>query len=110
MNISFDNRVVVITGAAGGIGKALVRRFAEDGAKVAVCDLRGAACTASEIGGTVKGYEFDITDRESTKAAMAEIVSDFGKIDVYMYDFCILCILFLVACRSVAKTYANSND
>lgn len=82
MNISFDNRVVVITGAAGGIGKALVRRFAEDGAKVAVCDLRGAARTASEIGGTVKGYEFDITDRESTKAAMAKIVSDFGKIDV----------------------------
>ena len=42
MNISFENKVIVITGAAGGIGRAMVRRFTEDGASVAVCDLRGA--------------------------------------------------------------------
>ena len=82
MNISFENKVVVITGAAGGIGRAMVRRFAEDGASVAVCDLRGAIAFAEELGGFVKGYEFDITDREVTKDAMERIVKDLGKIDV----------------------------
>ena len=86
MNISFENKVVVITGAAGGIGKAMARRFAKDNAFVAVCDLRGASEAAAEIvkelGGNVKGYEFDITDREITKAAMANIAAEFGRIDV----------------------------
>ena len=82
MNISFENKVVVITGAAGGIGRSMVRRFAEDGAAVAVCDLRGAMDFAAEFGEKVKGYEFDITDREVTKAAMEQVAADLGKIDV----------------------------
>lgn len=86
MNISFENKVVVITGAAGGIGKAMAFRFAKDGAFVAVCDLRGTSDVAdkiaAEIGGKVKGYEFDITDREMTKVAMANIAAEFGRIDV----------------------------
>lgn len=82
MNISFENKVVVITGAAGGIGKAMVHRFAKDGASVAVCDLRGASELAAEFDEKVKGYEFDITDREVTKNMMEKIVTDFGKIDV----------------------------
>lgn len=82
MNISFENKVVVITGAAGGIGRAMVERFAKDGASVAVCDLRGAAEFAETFGDSVKGYEFDITDREVTKDFMGKIAADFGKIDV----------------------------
>lgn len=82
MNISFDGKVVIITGAAGGIGRGMVHRFAEDGACVAVCDLRGAVEFASQFDDKVKGYEFDITDREATKAAIAQIYDDFGRIDV----------------------------
>ena len=85
MNIQFTNKVVVITGAAGGIGCAMVRRFTEDGAKVAVCDLRGAKELAKSFDpteSTVLGYEFDITDREATKNAMETVARDFGKIDV----------------------------
>lgn len=83
MNISFENKTVVITGGAGGIGMGMVRRFAADGARVALCDLRGAEEAAASIGeGVVKGYNFDITDRESTKAAMATIAADMGPIDV----------------------------
>lgn len=82
MNITFENRVVVITGAAGGIGKSMAHRFAQDGATVAVCDLRGAEIVASELGGNVKGFDFDITDREITKAAMEKIAAEFGRIDV----------------------------
>ncbi len=85
MVIDFKNKVVVITGAAGGIGSAMAHRFAEDGAKVAVCDLRGTQAVADAIvaeGYTAKGYDFDITDREAVKAAMALIAEEIGCINV----------------------------
>ena len=85
MNISFENKVVVITGAAGGLGAAMAQRFAQDGAKVAVCDLRGAEELASSIceqGGSAAGFCFDITDREAVKQAMADIAEKLGAIDV----------------------------
>jgi NAD(P)-dependent dehydrogenase (short-subunit alcohol dehydrogenase family) len=85
MVIDFKNKVVVITGAAGGIGSAMAHRFAEDGAKVAVCDLRGTAVVADAIvadGFEAKGYDFDITDRDAVKATMAKIADELGGIDV----------------------------
>ncbi len=82
MNITFENKVVVITGAAGGLGKAMACRFAEDGATVAMCDLRGAADAAKEIGKNAKGYDFDITDRNAVTEFMAKINEELGGIDV----------------------------
>ena len=49
MNITFENKVVVITGAAGGLGSAMAKKFAADGASVAVCDRENADKTAGEI-------------------------------------------------------------
>lgn len=80
MNISFENKVVVITGAAGGIGSAMAKRFLLDGAKVIMCDLRNAKETAKNLGAI--GYEFDITDRDAVNANMADIAKNFGGIDV----------------------------
>ena len=85
MNITFENKVVVITGAVGGLGSAMCRRFGADGATVVVCDLRGTAEAAqalTEAGYCVYGMEFDITDREATRAAMAQIAAAHGGIDV----------------------------
>ncbi|MBR4282382.1 MAG: SDR family oxidoreductase [Clostridia bacterium] len=82
MNIEFNNKVVVVTGAAGGLGTAIAKNFARDGAKVALCDLKGADETAKEIGGDAKGYNFDITNREDVANNMAQIAKDFGKIDL----------------------------
>lgn len=85
MNISFEGKAVVITGAAGGLGSAMAKKYARDGAKVAACDLKGADATVAEIratGGEANSYAFDVTDRVQTANAMAQIASDFGKIDV----------------------------
>ena len=85
MVIEFKNKVVVITGAAGGIGSEMACHFANDGAKVAVCDLRGTKAVADEIvsgGNIAKGYDFDITDRDAVEKAMAQIAGDLGNIDV----------------------------
>lgn len=86
MNITFENKTVVITGAAGGLGSAMAHRFAEDGAVVALCDLRGAVSAAEALraeGYGAYGYEFDITDREAVRSAMARIADEHGgRIDV----------------------------
>lgn len=85
MRIDLKDKVIVITGACGGIGLPMAKTFAENGSKVAVCDLKNAENVAEDIyksGYTAKGYNFDITDLESVKQAMKQIAEDFGPIHV----------------------------
>ncbi len=51
------NKVAIVTGAGGGFGEGIARRFTEEGAKVAIVDLRGDAAerVAAEIGGSAIG-------------------------------------------------------
>jgi len=83
----FKNRTVIITGGAGGIGGATCRRFAAEGAKVAVFDmnLEAAQKVADEIngsGGSAAAFKCDITDRVAVDVAVAETIDQFGSIDV----------------------------
>ena len=85
MNILFKDKTVIVTGGAGGLGRAISEHFAKDGAKVAVCDLKGSESIASELrkaGYNAKGYNFDITSRDSVKEAMNSIYADMGSIDI----------------------------
>ncbi|MGA7836172.1 MAG: 3-oxoacyl-ACP reductase [Acidimicrobiales bacterium] len=77
-----DNKVAIITGAASGIGLATARRFAFEGAKVAVADLNEIAGTdlAREIGGTF--VSVNVAHEQSVKSMYESVVDTYGGIDI----------------------------
>jgi 2-hydroxycyclohexanecarboxyl-CoA dehydrogenase len=83
----FDGRTVIVTGGGGGIGAALCRRFADEGAAVAVLDRAASAATAvadgiAAGGGRSLAVESDITERASVDAAVEHVAAELGPIDV----------------------------
>lgn len=77
-------KVVVVTGAAEGIGAAMARRFAKEGAAhVAVVDRNeaGAKATAEAIGG--KAYTVDVSNPDQIAAMVAAVEADRGRIDLF---------------------------
>ncbi len=83
----FESKTVVVTGGGGGIGGATSRRFAREGASVAVFDLNleAAEKVAAQIrseGGRAEALRCDITDRASVDAAVAATLERLGPIDV----------------------------
>ena len=82
-----DRQVVVITGAAGGIGRALARRWSVEGAHVALLDvnrdaLAEAAAELAATGADALAVAADVTDYNSCAQAMQTIVDRFNRIDV----------------------------
>lgn len=83
----FEGRTVVVTGGGGGIGGATCRRFAREGARVAVLDLNleaaeKVACAIREAGGQAQALRCDITDRASVDMAVDATLQGLGPIDV----------------------------
>lgn len=83
----FQDRTVVVTGGGGGIGGATCRRFAAEGARVAVFDLNEAAAAGvveaiRAAGGTAQALRCDITARGEVDAAVAAVEAALGPIDV----------------------------
>ena len=84
----FDHRVVLVTGSARGIGFAVATRFAEDGAKIALCDLdaqaveQGAARITEEWGVEATGYCCDVRDREQVESLVESVTAWAGSVDV----------------------------
>ena len=83
--------VVVITGASGGIGRATARRFAEDGAKIALlargrAGLEGAAKEVEEAGGTALVLPTDVADPHQVEAAAQAVEEALGPIDIWVND------------------------
>ena len=84
----YDRRVVVVTGAAQGIGFGCATRFAEEGASVAIVDLNEAAAaeaaTKLPLQGDAKaiGVGADVANTEAVEAAVARVVEELGGIHV----------------------------
>lgn len=80
------DKVIVVTGAAQGIGRATAIRLHEEGASVVVADRNkaGADIVVSEIrekGGAALAVDLDVTSRESWKSALENVVAAYGRID-----------------------------
>ena len=83
----FDGKTVIVTGGGGGIGGATCRRFASEGAKVAVFDmnLEAAEKVAADIranGGQAAAFACNITDRAQVDAAVTAAQTQLGPIAV----------------------------
>ena len=79
------DKVVIVTGAAGGIGKATALRFAEEGANIVVADFADGSGTVQEV--EAKGrkaiyVQTDVTKIESAQAMVAKAIEAFGRVDV----------------------------
>jgi NAD(P)-dependent dehydrogenase (short-subunit alcohol dehydrogenase family) len=83
--------VVVITGSSGGVGRAAARRFARDGAKVALIargrmGLQAAAEEVESAGGQALVLPVDVADHDRVEAAASSVEDAFGPIDVWVND------------------------
>jgi len=82
-----EGKNAVVTGGATGIGRAIARTFAGEGAGVAICDLdyEGAERTAEEIGSTgttARAYKTDVSDWENVAEVAEKVLQDFGAVDI----------------------------
>ena len=80
--MSFRGQVAVITGGGSGMGQALARRLAKDGATVAILDVNeaGMAETAASAS-NIKPYALDITDADAVASVFADIEASLGPVD-----------------------------
>lgn len=80
--MSFQDRVVVVTGASRGIGRAIAEAFAKEGAKVAcvATTLPNAQATADAVGG--RAYACDVSDAAQVEATFAQIAEEMGTVHV----------------------------
>jgi NAD(P)-dependent dehydrogenase (short-subunit alcohol dehydrogenase family) len=92
----FEGQVAAVTGGASGIGLGIARRFAREGARVAVLDLNveAADAAASEIGeaaGLGMALHLDVAEKASVEAAVDQILEAWGRIDVWVNSAGMFC-------------------
>ena len=85
-------QVAIVTGAARGIGRGIAARFVRDGATVCIADrdLETASATAAYLtttapsGGRAEALELDASDRPSIEAVVEQVVTDTGRLDIFV--------------------------
>lgn len=88
--MSAQNTTVIITGAGGGLGKALASAFLASGANVAICDVNQERLTATEQEWTAAGHKpetffstiTDVTDEAAVRQLVTDTVAKFGRLDI----------------------------
>lgn len=85
--MTLKGKVAIITGGAQGIGRAIADRLSEDGADIAISDVReeGALAAAEEIsqrGTRSLGVRADVSESGDVKAMVGKVLAEFGRIDI----------------------------
>lgn len=82
--MKLDGKVVIVTGAARGIGQEYAIALAAEGAAVVVCDVNNCDETVQKVeatGGKVRSIKVDIADEASTRKMAESAIAEFGRID-----------------------------
>ena len=79
-----DGKVAFVTGGAQGIGLAVARAFADQGAQTMLADIETGKVeqAANELGDAARGIAIDVTDEGQTEDALAQTIHAFGKVDI----------------------------
>ncbi len=82
-----ENKIALVTGAGSGIGEAIARVYAQQGAQVVIGDIQieaasKVAASIQESGGKALALAFDVADEAQVTATMQEIVSTMGRLDI----------------------------
>ena len=78
------DKIALVTGGGAGIGKATAERFAEEGAKVVICDINKETGqkTAGALGSGHRFYKVDVTDRKGVQNWVDDVFDKYGRIDI----------------------------
>ncbi|PWN02936.1 3-oxoacyl-ACP reductase [Nocardioides silvaticus] len=87
MDLGIESKVALVTGGAGGLGSAIARALASEGAAVVVADLRGDAAEAvaagiRDDGGTALGLDWELGDLDACGDRLATVESELGPVDI----------------------------
>lgn len=82
--MNLTDRIIVVTGAASGIGRAMAHRFVAEGARLVVCadrDGEGVKAVAAEIGGVA--FQVDVSREADIQSMIEKVEADHGPIDIF---------------------------
>lgn len=82
--MTLDSKIALITGGASGIGAEIAKKFSQEGAKVALCDIDSDAGlkTSQDIGEKAQFYQLDIGNEDEVNTTIEKIITDSSRIDV----------------------------
>jgi NAD(P)-dependent dehydrogenase (short-subunit alcohol dehydrogenase family) len=83
----FQGKVAIVTGAAQGMGEAIARKFAAEGAKVVVADMQGQAAetlaqSIRDTGGDALALEVNVVDEKQVDSMVAKTIAAYGTVDI----------------------------